>query len=103
MAFCRVSYRDIEAVKHEIQVEADSLYEAVAKAVHLFRKNNWDGAPPGPGCEFKVDVRPEPSVSYTIALSTVEQHARFGTVKGPRGILQRERLRQWLGVGEDAN
>ena len=33
---CQVSYV-VERVRHEVQVDADSLYEAVAKAVHHFR------------------------------------------------------------------
>jgi hypothetical protein len=100
VAVCRVSYRDIEAVRHEVQVEADSLYEAVAKAVHVFRKNHWDGHPPGPGCEFTVEIRPEPSVRYTVSLSKVEQHAKYATARGPSDILRKQRLRQLLGVDE---
>ena len=100
MAICRVTYQDIEAVRHEVQVEADSLYEAVAKAVHVFRKTNWDGHPPGAGCEFTVEIRPDPAIRYTIALAKVEQHARHAAARGPSDILKKQRLRQLLGVEE---
>jgi hypothetical protein len=37
VAFCRVSYRDIKGIEHAIEVEADTLFEAVAQAVQRFR------------------------------------------------------------------
>jgi hypothetical protein len=34
VAFCRVSYRDPEGIEHAVEVEGESLYEAVARAVN---------------------------------------------------------------------
>jgi hypothetical protein len=45
-----------------------------------------------------VQIWREHPVSYKVALSRVEQHARYGTVKGPKDILFREKSRLWLGV-----
>ena len=98
MALCRVSYVDIERVRHEVQVDADSLYEAVAKAVHHFRAGLWHGSPPGPGCEFDVQIWREHPVSYKIGLARVEEHARYGAANGPTDVLLREKLRGWLGI-----
>lgn len=103
VAFCRVSYVDIERVRHEVQVDADKLYEAVAKAVHRFRAGLWHGNPPGPGCEFDVQIWREYPVSYKVPLAKVEQHGRHGTAKGPKDILFRQKLREYLGIGEDSN
>jgi hypothetical protein len=65
-----------------LELEAETLFEAVAHAVHRFRSSNWDGHAPGPGCAFSVEVQPQAPVTYSIALNKVEEFARFGTVKG---------------------
>ncbi len=99
VAFCRVKYRDIEGIVHQIDVQADSLFEAVAAAVHQFRKTNWCGHPPGPGCEFSVKLLPEtPAQTYSVTLTQVQDFARHGTAKGPKGIIRKNKLRELLGI-----
>ena len=36
---CRVSFRDLDGLEHVIEVEAESLYEAVGLAVSEFRND----------------------------------------------------------------
>ena len=100
VAFCEVQYKDIEGIKHECTVQADSLFEAVALAAHEFRKHNWCGCPPGPGCEFTVRVLPDGSLqTHTIPLHRVEEFARYGVAPGgAKGILRKARLRELLGI-----
>jgi hypothetical protein len=38
---CRVSYCDPSGVEHVVEVTADSLYEAVAQGLRVFRENDW--------------------------------------------------------------
>lgn len=99
MAFCRVSYRDIEGVEHAVEVSAESLYEAVASAVARFRRENgWPMCPPGPGCEFRVQVLPDSPVTHSVSLKNVESFALHGTVTGPKDIVRKERIRTLLGL-----
>lgn len=98
LAFCRVGYRDVEGIEHQVEIEAETLFEAVALAVQRFRSSNWDGHAPGPGCQFRVEVQPAPPVIYTVSLGKVEEFARHGTVRGPQDILKKERLRELLGI-----
>jgi hypothetical protein len=88
----------VDGIEHQVELEADTLFEAVALAAQRFRSSNWDGHAPGPGCEFRVEVQPAAPVAYTIALSRVEDFARFGAVRGPQDILRKERLRELLGI-----
>jgi hypothetical protein len=98
VAFCRVSYRDIERIEHTVEVTAGSLYEAVALAVARFRRDDgWAMCPPCPGCEFRVKVLPDLPVTYSISLKKVETFAVHDTVAGPQDILRKERIRQLLG------
>jgi hypothetical protein len=38
---CRVSYCDLNGVEHSVEVSAESLYEAVAQGLRVFRENDW--------------------------------------------------------------
>ena len=40
---CKVSCRDIEGIEHSVRVNAESLYEAVARGLAAFRNGNWAG------------------------------------------------------------
>ena len=45
---CRVSFTDSEGVLHGVDVDAESLYEAVAVAVASLREDDVSPAVPGP-------------------------------------------------------
>ena len=98
MKLCQVSYRDIEGIRHQREVHANSLFEAVAAAATVFRKTLWEGHPPGSGCEFTVRLAPESAQMYTVPLHQVEQFAKYGVAKGPKGILAKQKLREMLGI-----
>ena len=66
----------------------------------FFERTIGTGTPPGSGCEFTVEIRPDPAIRYTIALPKVEQHAQYAVARGPSDIMKKQRLRQLLGVEE---
>lgn len=95
---CQVSYRDIEGIRHQCEVRAESLFEAIAAAANIFRKTPWAGHPPGPGCEFTVKLVPETTQSYVVPLHEVEEFAKHGVPKGAPGIIKKQKLRELLGI-----
>ena len=96
MGACRVSYSDAEGTKHAVEVEADSLYEAVALAVAEFRQGEITTEPPGPMTEFRVTVLRKP-IEHTIRLDRVTKWAQPTTRDGPAGITKRQHVRALLG------
>ena len=38
---CRVSCRDWNGAEHAVEVTARSLYEALARGLHVLRENDW--------------------------------------------------------------
>src|SRR5215472_5710623 len=38
---CRVTIRDLEGVAHNVEVTAESLYEAVAQGLAALRRSDW--------------------------------------------------------------
>ena len=98
---CRVSYLDSRNVEHAVDVTADSLFEAAAVAVRAFREGVLVEELPVPGTEFRITVSPLP-VEHRVRLQRVEQWAQTGTVKSPVEMLRRERVRELLGLKNEA-
>jgi hypothetical protein len=99
VAFCRVSYRDTEGIEHAIEVEGESLYEAVARAVNRFRRDDgWCMDAPGSACHLSVKMLKEAPVTYTVPLNKVVDFALHGTAKGPSDILRKKRVKELLGL-----
>jgi hypothetical protein len=94
-ARCRVTFKDSE-VSHSVEVNADTLYEAVALAVVEFRQDKTIPSTPGPTTEFTVAVF-RPPVEHTIRLGKVEQWAKPSPKGGPAEMMRRERVRKLLG------
>ena len=40
---CRVTWCDLNGIEHTVEVTADSLYEAVARGLKIFRDAEWAG------------------------------------------------------------
>jgi hypothetical protein len=92
-----VSFTDPEGVLHGVDVDADSLYEAVAIAVAQFRDDDVNQEMPGPTTEFTVAVYRNP-VKHKIRLQQVTKWAEHNTREGPAGVTKRQRVRALLGV-----
>jgi hypothetical protein len=92
---CRVSVTDSEGISHAVEVQAESLYEAVALAVSEFRNDSVTSMP-GPMTEFMVSIQ-RPSIEHRIRLGQVSQWAaQGGTKEGPAGITRRQRILRLL-------
>jgi hypothetical protein len=103
VAFCRVTYRDIEGIDHSVEVEANSLYEVIAQPVKkvsarlcLGLVSTW------PSCQFHVKVLKDTPVTYSVSLDKVQSFALHGTAKGPEEILRKKRIRELLGLSYPA-
>lgn len=93
---CRVSFTDSEGIHHGVDVDAESLYEAVAIAVANFREDDLSPSSPGPMTEFTVSVYRNPT-EHKLRLQQVLKWSEHTTEEGPAGITKRERVRTLLG------
>ena len=55
---CRVTCRDAQGVEHTVQVTAQSLFEAVAQALRVFREHDWSDEPNGGSASVVVTIKP---------------------------------------------
>ena len=93
---CRVSFTDSEGILHGVDVDADSLYEAVAIAVASFREDDVGPSEPGPMTESAVAVYRNPT-EHKLRLQHVLKWSEHTTKEGPAGITKRQRVRTLLG------
>jgi len=68
---CTVSFRGASGIRHSIDVEAETLYEAAVMAVTRFRRDIW-GEAVAAGTTLEVEVR-EPSTKHSLTLQQVER------------------------------
>src|ERR1700744_2889367 len=94
MRKCRVSYTDAEGV-HSVEVNAETLFEAVAQAVVEYRNDRTVSNPPGPETDFTVLVLRKP-IEHFIRLKKIHDWARPSSAGGPAETLRRDRVRKML-------
>ena len=92
MARCQVSYTDGDGLLHAIEVEAESLYEAVALAVAEFREDDMNQSMPAAMTEFIVSVYRNPT-EHRIRLNQVTRWAQHTVKDGPAGVVKRQKVR----------
>jgi hypothetical protein len=69
---CTVSCCDLKGIEHSIEVTADSLYEAVAHGLRVFRENDWvDDV--GRGQTTVTVVVRQPEVEHKVRVRDFEQ------------------------------
>jgi hypothetical protein len=90
VASCIVSYVDTDGLRHTVEVEAESLYEAAVLAIRTFRQHSCE---PGQASQMEVEVRS--SVTHTITSRRIHDWLNVGA-KTPKEALTKERLRALL-------
>jgi hypothetical protein len=90
MKHCVVSYIDPGGIRHSVEVQADSMYEAAAAALESFRGHD---CPPGRGNELEVQVRT--AVTHTLSVKKLEDWANHSGVS-PRDTILKQRIKAAL-------
>jgi len=90
---CVVSFADVRGIRHSVEVEAESLYEAAVQGIRRLNQDPWIERI-GPGTMLQVEVR-EPSATHSI---TVEQVERWlaGVTKNPTEATKKAKLKLLL-------
>ena len=91
---CVVSFTGEGGVRHSVEVTAETLYEAAAQALAIFKQSEWTGVI-GPGTELRVTVK-HPETTHTV---TPEQIRRWcdGVAVSPGEVLKRHRVKTLIG------
>lgn len=90
---CTVTFADTRGVHHAVDVEAESLYEAVVLAVKRFRADPWLERVGG-ATVFDVEIR-APSTRHSLSLTQVERWLAGATVN-PAEASRKAKLKMLL-------
>lgn len=90
MAKCFVSYLDLSGIRHQVEVEAASMYEAAAMAVKAFREHDCE---PGPLSQLEIEIRT--SVTHTLTVKKLREWLNGGA-KTPKEVVMKDRLRELM-------
>jgi len=90
MATCVVSYLDTSGIRHTVEVDAQSLYEAAVLAIRVFRQHECE---PREASRLEIEVRS--SVVHTLSIRKIHDWLNGGA-RTPKEAVTKERLRSLL-------
>ena len=90
MPRCVVSYLDTSGIRHTVEVEAQSLYEAAVLAIKVFRQHDCE---PREANQLEIEVRS--SVIHTLTMRKIHDWLNGGA-RTPKEAVTKERLRAML-------
>jgi hypothetical protein len=80
---CIVNVTDLRGIEQSVEVTAETVFEAAARALSALRRDAWiDGI--GPATRLEIQV-PQPAITHTVTVQQLE-----GWRTGPRSILTSE-------------
>ena len=99
---CTVSFTGPDGIRHSVNIQAETLYEAVVLAIRAFREHD---CAPGPAAHLDIEVK-SPSVRHTVVARKIEEWLTGGA-KSPSEAVEKRRLKEiarrltnWLRIGD---
>ena len=87
---CVVSFAGERGVRHSVEVTADTLYEAAATALSIFKQSEWADAI-GPHTELLVAVK-NPETMHRVTPHQIQRWCD-GVAVSPDEVLKRRRVK----------
>src|SRR5882672_9915237 len=91
---CTVSFADVRGIRHTVEVQAESLFEAAILGVRTFRSDPWIEHV-GPVTVLDIEVR-EPAAKHAITMMQVERWLE-GASASPNEGVKKAKLKDLLG------
>lgn len=91
MKHCIVTFLDSSGIRHSAEVQADSMYEAAAAALEVFREHDCS-----PGLSHDLEVQVRSTVNHTIRVKKLKDWADLSAAS-PRDVLLKQRIKSLLG------
>ena len=92
---CRVTCQNAQGVEHVVQVTAQSLYDAVAQALRVFREDDWTEDPNRGPASVVVTIS-QPQVEHRVRIKDFENWLDSAG-KSPAEMALKSRLRDIIG------
>ena len=95
---CTVVVHDLNDTAHQLDVTAETLYEAVAQALAMARSHDWVGDIGRGLTTVTVKVR-NPEITHIVKIQDFENWLNRGC-KSPADMVLKTRLRHMLGMNK---
>src|SRR5215831_15365939 len=90
---CKVTWLDAEGIEHTVQVTAQTLYEAVAQALRVFREHDWcDRDLRGSAASVVVKIA-QPEIEHRVRIRDFASWLE-SVGKSPAEMILKTRLRE---------
>jgi hypothetical protein len=90
---CTVSFKGVSGIRHSVDLEAETVYEAAIRGIHLLKKDGWvDNI--GPGTELVIEAR-EPATRHAVTLAQLQRWCD-GIAASPAETIRKAKLKQLL-------
>ena len=90
MAKCFVSYLDLSGIRHQVEVDAGSMYEAAVLAVKAFREHDCE---PAQLSQLEIEIRT--AVTHTLTVKKLNEWLNAGA-RTPKEVVMKDRLRELM-------
>jgi len=84
LRICAVSFADVRGIRHTVEVQAESLFEAAILGVRTFRKDPWIEHV-GPATVLDIEVR-QPAAKHAITMMQVERWLERASTSPNEGV-----------------
>jgi hypothetical protein len=90
---CTVSFRGVSGIRHSVDLDAESVYDAAIRGLALLRRDGWVDSV-GSATELEVQVR-EPATRHSVS---VQQLRRWcdAIAASPAETIRKAKLKQLL-------
>ena len=90
MKLCVVSFIDLGGIRHSVEVQADSMYDAAAAALESFHEHDCS-----PARSSVLEVQVRSAVTHTLSVKRLEDWANRGGAS-PRDAILKRRIKAAL-------
>ncbi len=90
---CSVTVTDFGGIRHTVEVTAESLFEAAAAGIAVFRGAPWIEEI-GPGTRLEVEVR-SPTVRHAVTVLQIQKWLELG-INTPSETLRKKKVGELL-------
>ena len=90
---CRVAFTDLAGIRHRVEIQADSLYEAAVVGLKALKKAEWIDAV-GPATRLEIQVL-EPAAVHILLVAQLTRWLDGGS-RNPAEAITKKRLKQLL-------
>jgi putative ATP-dependent endonuclease of OLD family len=91
---CVVTFAGPSGIRHSVEVQAETVYEAAALGMHLLKQDGWN-EPMAPGTKLEIQAR-HPSAVHTVSVAQLLRWCD-GIAVSPDEVLRRRKVKAMLG------